>query len=300
MAATGGIGSLGGRGREGNFLSTGNGTGIPPGDSNIPLKIQFLGTGAADWPFRRYPDDPGPLLSGDFRGSASILVNEKILVDCGPTVPRALDLFSVDLTRLKHIIITHTHQDHFRLESLERVVKKAGRKINLWIEKGAAEKARQLERKCRIRPLKVGKKSEMGDFVVLPLPANHRVSGSSEIPLVFLFTCQGKRLLYALDGAWLTTPAWKAIQKLQLDAVIWDATIGDRAGDYRVFAHNSLPMIRLMNQTMRENGVYKDSTRVFLSHLARALHPPHEVLEKRLAEEGMAAAHDGMVVEIGA
>ena len=264
------------------------------------FKILFLGTGAADWPYGKYQGDSRKLLSGDFRGYSSILVNEKVIVDCGPTVPAALSAFNVDLSGLSDILITHTHRDHFSLESLELI---AGRssppgKLNLWMEEGALPKGDPLAGLLNLRPLKPGKTVSISGCTVRPLPANHRVSRSLEIPLHFLFSSLERNFLYALDGAWLTTAAWKAVQNLRLDAIIWDGTVGDMPGDYRIFAHNNIPMIRMMNQTLRENGVYSESTRIILSHLARTLHPGHRELVKNLKKEGMEPAHDGMVVGI--
>ena len=287
------------KGEKGRFSSNASFAqgGTKPGFRG--MEILFLGSGAAGWPFRDYPDSQRQLTSGDFRGSSSILINRQILVDCGPTVPKAMDMFSVDPERLKHIIITHTHRDHFLQASLERVIALAGRDINLWLESGAVEKAASLQEICNLRPMKTGEELTLGDCNVLPLPANHRVSKSDETTLNFLVNCSGRKMLYALDGAWLTTFTWKAVQKLELDAVIWDATIGDLPGDYRMFAHNNLPMIRLMNESLRNNGVFTDGTRVVLSHLARNLHPPHGDLNVNLDGEGMEAAHDGMVLKLG-
>ncbi len=265
------------------------------------FNIRFLGTGAADWPCEGYPEVARELLSGSFRGYSSILVNGKVLVDCGPTVPAALSVFGSGLSGLSDILITHTHRDHFSLEALEEIAetRKSPEKMNLWLEQGAMEKAASLAGMFNIQALVLGKAAGINHCSILSLPANHRVSHSRETPLHFLFSHLGKHFLYALDGSWLSTAAWKAIQNLQLDAIIWDGTIGDLPGDYRMFAHNNIPMIRMMNQTLRENGVYSPSTRIILSHLARNLHPSHHELQARLADEGMEAAHDGMEVEIG-
>jgi phosphoribosyl 1,2-cyclic phosphodiesterase len=298
MAVAAGAGYLGKISGTGAFAESVQGAEAMKQKFSNAFKIVFLGTGAADWPFEKYPVDPDLLLSGSFRGSSSILLNGKILVDCGPTVPDAMEALGVDLSGLTDILITHSHADHFSLESLKKVIDLAEHKLNLWIEDGAAEKAVKLEIACNIQKLKTGKEYDLDGYRVQPLPANHRVSRSTETALHFLFSCESKYILYALDGAWLTTAAWKAVQNIQLDAVIWDGTIGDMPGDYRVFAHNSLPMIRLMNQSLKGNGVYSDSTRILLSHMARSLHPPHAELQAKLAEEGMEASHDGMVLEL--
>ncbi len=273
---------------------------VKKGNGPTDFTILFLGTGAADWPHGKYQGDSRKLLSGEFRGFSSILVNGKVMVDCGPTVPAALSAFDVDLSGLSDILITHTHRDHFSLQSLELI---AGRsnlpgRLNLWMDEGALTKGDPLVGLFNLRSLKPGKTVNISGCSVRPLPANHRVSRSLETPLHFLFSSLERNFLYALDGAWLSTAAWKAIQNLQLEAVIWDGTIGDLPGDYRIFAHNSIPMIRIMNQTLKDNGIYNCSTRIILSHLARTLHPGHRELAENLKKEGMEPAHDGMVVEI--
>ena len=105
-----------------------------------------------------------------------------------------------------------------------------------------------------------------------------------------------RSLLYATDGSWLLTSTWRYLQKKRLDAVIWDATIGEEAGDYRVFEHNDLAMIRHMNQTLKNRKIIGSDTKILLTHMARTLHPTHNQLEERLLPEGLIPAYDGMSV----
>jgi len=54
------------------------------------IEVLFLGTGAADWPAQYCPliDDAGV---GTVRGHSSVIVDGQILIDCGATVPKAID-----------------------------------------------------------------------------------------------------------------------------------------------------------------------------------------------------------------
>ena len=89
------------------------------------------------------------------------------------------------------------------------------------------------------------------------------------------------------------------VMKKQLDAIIWDATMGEVTGDPRIFGHNDLTMIRHMNQTLASQKVLKLDAKIILTHIARNLHPAHDVLEKRLLPEGLIPAYDGMSVVLG-
>lgn len=62
------------------------------------MKIQFLGTGAA---------------ANNGRYNSSVLVNEKILLDCGPTTVANLKKLGFATEKISTIFISHLHGDHF-------------------------------------------------------------------------------------------------------------------------------------------------------------------------------------------
>lgn len=47
------------------------------------------------------------------RGHTAFLLDQKILIDCGPTILLKTQEFRIDLSSLKYILITHYHGDHF-------------------------------------------------------------------------------------------------------------------------------------------------------------------------------------------
>ena len=58
----------------------------------------------------------------------------------------------------------------------------------------------------------------------------------------------GKRLLYATDGGWLTTRENQIIGNRVLDAVVFDATVGEGyEDDFQIFHHNSVDMIHFLH-----------------------------------------------------
>ena len=267
---------------------------VPPGG----LEIQFLGTGASDWPFSEYPVEMEKLTSGDFRGSSSIIVNRKILVDCGPSVLDAATMFKLDFAGLTDLLVTHTHADHFSRETLAGIARELSSPVNLFMEPGALERLEEVPPPFIPRLLQPGKEVDLGAAQVLPIPAGHSVSQSREQPLNFLFSNAGKHCFYGLDGAWMTREAWKALRNLKLGCIVWDAAAGEDPGDPRIFGHNNLAMIRIMSATLREVGVLSETTRVLLSHLAEAPYPSRGERAEIMAEERMEEAHDGMVVQL--
>jgi hypothetical protein len=263
----------------------------------MPMELLFVGTGAADWP-SEYVAERSSAMRGEVRGYASILVERRILVDCGATVPTALRLLGVPLEQISDVLITHTHGDHLDAAALAEVAgaRPTSGPLRVWADVGAVEqlpKSGHLD----VRRLVPGAPAEVAGIIVTPLIANHQAS-AAEQALHFRLEHNGVRCLYATDGAWLLKEAWLALRGQPLDALVWDATIGDAVGDWRIFEHNSVDMIRVMLQTLRVEGVVDAHTRILLTHVARTLCAPHAQMAARLAPEGLVPAHDGMLVEL--
>ncbi len=253
----------------------------------------FLGTGAADWPV-----DPQPTARG--RGFSTALLDGRILLDCGPTLPSALQTMGVDAAAITDLLITHTHWDHYTPKSLEALADARGDApaLRLWAHEGALGQIPPVDGVER-HGLTLGDPVALGEWEIEGLPANHVVEGSPEQPLLYLLTAPGCRWVYATDGGWITLRAWMRLQSVRLDAFVWDATIGEQLEDPRVFGHNSLPMLRLMTNVMRAQGVLREGAQVILTHLARTLHPDHATLQRSVQPDGFLVAHDGLRVTLG-
>jgi len=258
------------------------------------LTMLFLGTGAADWS-RTYEATAATAAAGAVRGMSSVLVNGQILVDCGGTVPEALELFGADAEAITDLLVTHTHGDHFDPAALERLLAARGQAppLRLWVEVGALERLPHASG-VDMRLVRAGQTVQVADLTVTALAANHVVQ-PPEQPLHYLLEAGGRQVLYATDGAWLLKETWLRLRGLTLDGIVWDATNGDGRGDWRIFEHNSVDMIRVMLQTLRAEAIVSADTRLLLTHMARTLCAPHDEMERSLAPEGLAPAHDGLV-----
>ena len=261
------------------------------------LELLFLGTGAADWS-RNYPPADKKLKRGEVRGMCSMLVNGHILIDCGPTVLDVMKRYKVNPAKVTDILLTHTHGDHFNEETLLAIANARDAKLGPLRFWAHPEALKRLPKSNRIKgcPIQIGKNFKIHGFGITGLESNHRVEASKEKCLIYLVESAEKNFLYATDGSWLLTSTWRYLQTKKLDALIWDATIGEGEGDYRIFEHNDLAMIRQMNQTLMNRKILKPDAKIILTHMARGLHPGHNELEKKLLPEGLIPAYDGMSV----
>jgi hypothetical protein len=129
----------------------------------------------------------------------------------------------------------------------------------------------------------------VGKYTVTALKANHSMCGTVH----FIISDGEKSIFYGLDGAWLMYDEVAAIKKAGIDLAVFDATVGDVPGDYRIFEHNNLNMVLEMKYTL--NKYFK---RFFISHMSRTLHTSHGELEDRMKIHGVEVAYDGLEIEI--
>ncbi len=78
------------------------------------MQILFLGT-SSGWPLPRLGCVCNICTSKDtknIRLRPSILINEQMLIDTPPDIYQELKAFSVNVSKISHILITHAHDDH--------------------------------------------------------------------------------------------------------------------------------------------------------------------------------------------
>lgn len=232
------------------------------------MRLHFLGTGAADWDISKAND------SKDFRRHSSMLIDGTLLVDPGSCI------FEFERTYgyanlyagVTDIICTHKHGDHYNPET-----------VKVLEARGAA-----------FHDMKAGDIVETKDYIIRSYAANH-CTAKDPMHMVIESKKDGKRLFYGCDGAWMYYDTYKSLFALEhFDMMIFDCTIGDIHGDYRIFEHNNVAMIAEMRELFK-----KICPRFMASHLARTLHPAtHEETAAVLAKYGFETAYDNAVVEI--
>lgn len=249
-------------------------------------EILFLGTGAADWNIEER--------DGFFRRNSAVLVNNNLLIDCPEHIFDFADCKSDKelYNNVCNIIITHNHSDHFCAESVLKLAKK--QKIRL----GCDRKIMNIignDANIEFVLFEPFKKAKIGDYTITPLLANHDIvcNGDSCAFHYIIETFDGKKIFYGLDGAWFLCPSWEVMKESKFDIMVFDCTVGD-IDDWRVFEHNTIPMLRIMIKEIINSGMVADGGRLIASHIARTLHGSHEETENILKKINVITAYDGL------
>ena len=256
------------------------------------MEILFLGTCACDY---------SPLLQTTYkdvfdknaRRSSCALIDGRYLIDCGYHCLEELRIAKIDLAQITDIFVTHFHSDHYNVECISQIAKASERTLRVWVRAGANVIAiSNVEWKL------MGKGIEYTvdeNVTVTGLLANHN---ESVFPQHILLEVDGKKIFYALDGAWFLHETYYALKNAKLDFLVLDCTCGDYEGDYRIGEHNSIPMIRLMLPSLKKWGAITKKTQVYISHLAPSLHKSHEETVGILQKDGVCVAYDGLSLQL--
>lgn len=226
------------------------------------MNIKFLGTGAADWPIEKQDG------MTEFRRLSSAIIDGTLLIDPGPQVLTALNEYGTPPEKIKYIINTHRHSDHYCKATVDTLTKT-----------GAV-----------FTDINANEVKKLGKYTVSAYRSNH---STCENAVHFIISDGERSVFYGLDGAWLMYDEVQAIIKATPQLAVLDATIGRQDGDYRIFEHNNLNMVLEMQKTLKPYV-----GKFCICHMARTLHTSHKELTEDMAKHGITVAFDGLELEI--
>lgn len=256
------------------------------------MEVLFLGTCACDYS-PKLKDEFLNSFDFDARRSSCLLLDGQYLIDCGEHGLDSLRIAGVKYDAISDLFISHLHTDHFNARHIAEIAKGKAKKLRVWVREDA--KTPDIENVEFIK-MSIGERYEVSSgFAVMGLRANHDEKAA---PQHLLFEKDGKKFLYACDGAWFLNETWYRMKGLELDLLVLDATCGDYAGDYRIGEHNTIPMIRLMQSSLQTWKTVNAHTKIYLSHIAPSLHKPHKETEKLIEADGLKLAYDGLRVKV--
>lgn len=250
------------------------------------MKLMFLGTGAADYDWSKYGEE-------GIAGSTVSLLEEHILLDCGPTAKAAMERFGVNPEQIDCIVNTHSHSDHFDLDNIRNVA--SGRKIDFY---GSVQACEKLTDCCNVHAITFGDEFTVNGCTFLALPANHAVEDIREETFNYLISSNGKTLLYALDTAWMLTKARRLLGTKHIDAIVWDATMS-QPDNWRIFEHSDPVMFAAIRRVLQKSGNIDENVKVWFDHRALTLWPTDPAEQEAIAiRENVMLARDGESVTI--
>ncbi|MDP9498023.1 MAG: bifunctional adenosylcobinamide kinase/adenosylcobinamide-phosphate guanylyltransferase [Actinomycetota bacterium] len=261
------------------------------------MRVRLLGTGASDgWP------DPwcacascaAAVAQGVLRGQTGALVDERLLLDLGPELPRAALRQGTSLAAVEAVLVTHAHEDHLAPAALMwRSWQPDPRPLTVVGPPAVLALAgRRADPSVALREVRAGDRLAVAGYEVVVLPARH---GGADVGPAVLYDVtgpDGARLLYATDTGVLPEAALPLAQGRAYDLVLLE--LSTMALD----THLDLTTWPQQVERLRGTGAVTPATQVVAVHLGHG-NPPPDVLDRLLASWGARAGRDGEVVELG-
>ncbi len=278
------------------------------------MKIHYLGTAAAEgWPAlfcdcencRRARIAKGK----NYRSRAQVLIDDKILMDFGPDTFYHMMKYDLDLTKVQHVLLTHSHTDHFYATELilralpyaynrdqNKMTVYGNEKCNwMFLHTLEVEDDSQNIRDCvGFEQIHAFKTLQLDGYEIQVLRAFH--DPKEECLIYLIRDSEGKTLLYANDTGYFPENTWEALRGTAIDCVSLDCTLGkDKTLES---GHMGLHANRKVIERLKEYRCIHEKTRIVLTHFSHNGGWLHEELEAETKVEGLTIAYDGMVLEI--
>jgi adenosylcobinamide kinase/adenosylcobinamide-phosphate guanylyltransferase len=272
------------------------------------MRITLLGTGSADgWPnpFCHCDSCDAERAEGRTRAPSAALVDDVVLIDCGPTAPQAIGAASRSLAAVEHVLVTHGHPDHLDPAFLlYRSWAGTSRALHVWAPVRAIEACRPWlapDDDVELHVIAPGDvlrlATTVGDFTARVLPAAHASGNGDELAVeAVLFDLgdpSGTRLLYATDTGPLPRSTLEAIEGT-FEAVIVEETFGDTC-DHGT-GHLDLSTLPALLENLRDRGAITPTTTIAATHLSHH-NPPTRLLRQRVQPLGVQVLDDLSVID---
>lgn len=280
------------------------------------MKITMLGTGAIGYPLAFCNcdncNDARKYKGKSLRKRASVLINDDLLIDLGPDTQSAMMQYDKNMGKIKYLLQTHIHTDHYDegllCTRVPYMAMKNHNKLEIYAHLQCLEimsnRVNQYENADLISEegsnklnvhsniINAGETVKIGKYKVTAIETTHDIKHGS---LLYVIEENEKTLFYATDTPALTENALNQLKQFKIDCVIMDHSFGNV--DYS-FSHLNESLFIEQLKKLKELKIINDNTLVYGTHISHDGMPYHELSEERAISNGYHIAYDGMEIEL--
>lgn len=274
------------------------------------MKIHFLGTAASE-------GFPNVFCSCDaclqarkqggrnIRSRSSVLIDEGVKIDASADSQQQALREGIDLGKVNHLLITHTHYDHLYAGDLTSRMKGFAHGVASPLHIYGNALALRYCKEYDLHTIGNGEEFKLHhihpftpfqfeQMTVTPLVADH---DPDELCLLFYIEKNGKKLLYGNDTGWFPNETWEWLENKKIDAAILDCTVGV-TGNKRSSNHMSVETVIDMKKTFEEKDMLTENGQVIATHFSHNCGLLYEDLVTIFEPYDIKVAYDGMIENI--
>lgn len=277
------------------------------------MKLTYYGTAAAEgWPGIycncESCQTARKLKGKNIRTRSQSLLNDDLLIDFPPDTYLHILNYGLDIDRVKDIIITHAHEDHFYVEDLANrqdgyCPVKAPHMLNLY----GNDRVREMYDECasivynKSMPSVVSMNEifeyqphKIGNYTVYPMLADH--NPLEKCYIYYIVDGKGKALLYAHDTGYLRDDVWEFLKDKKLNLVSLDCNHGKEESSRN---HMGMDCCGRVKERLLKDGIADEKTVFVVNHFSHnCLYKSHDEIVEAAEKYGMLVSYDGFSVEV--
>ena len=275
------------------------------------MKLKYLGTAAAEgipglFCNCKVCQNARKVRGKEIKTRSQALLDDKILIDFPPDTYMHVLYQGLDLYKINHCIITHSHSDHFyerdfwcRNPQIANNIENLP--LNVYVTESGYQQGDDYyeidinSERLKFHKIKPFEPFYIEDYRITPLPAFHDPRST---PVIYLIEHEGKAILYANDTGFLQDETLDYLKStgVRLDFISLDCTSVMIKGTRH--HHMSLDVDRELHERLMEIGVCDRDTVVYVNHFSHNGLATHEELVIEAAKLGYGVTYDGLVIEI--
>lgn len=276
------------------------------------MKLQYLGTAAAEAvpsPFCscRVCENARRVMRKEVRTRSQAVIDDKLVMDYPPDVYDHMIRFGLDMRRVNHVFLTHSHQDHFYPEDiiLRRPDVASPLTGKMYIHgnetcKNLYDRRVDMEHRPKesftdyqdYRVVRPYQSVDAGEYRITPLKANH--DKREECLIYHIVDSEGKSLLYGNDSGLFPEETWQYFKSAHFDIVSLDCTMQKLPG---AFNHMNIEDNIEVKKRLLTMGAADEATKFVMTHFSHNGGYTHGEMEDIGKRQGFLIAWDGMTVE---
>ena len=239
----------------------------------------------------------------------SMIINNELLIDFGPDTMNALRYYNIDETKIKHLCVTHSHQDHFQpLDLLWRVkmptlpldfisncaVKK--RYDDLYVEENS-KYGPEISDNINWIEAVPGREIVVGNYRIMPVHATHMLT--KECAINYMVTApDGKKIIVLCDTGWWEDASFEFVRGAMADAAVIELACGIHPGEdeKRHYHLGSKAAFEFIDKLKSQKSLKADA-KCCTAHISHVPEVTQTGYEEYFAGSEITAGYDGLTIE---